>query len=236
MWTVYCHENIINGKRYVGITSRQISDRWRDGKGYHNYFGNAIKKYGWNNFDHVILFNDVTEKFAKSKEKELINLFNCRYPHGYNLTDGGDGNCGWHPSDETKKKISENQIGKHHHLHTEETKEKIRQAKLGNKSRTGLHNSEYHKQRCREAMLGNTLGKYHKVTDEYIERIKISQPNRHPVVQLTKSGEFIKEFISVSDAKRLTGVSNLNYCCNGKLKTSGGFRWMYLEDWNKCKQ
>ena len=34
MWTVYCHENRVNGKRYVGITSREVTERWRDGKGY----------------------------------------------------------------------------------------------------------------------------------------------------------------------------------------------------------
>lgn len=33
-WTVYVHINKVNGKRYVGITSLDVNDRWRNGDGY----------------------------------------------------------------------------------------------------------------------------------------------------------------------------------------------------------
>ena len=32
-WTVYVHINKVNGKRYVGITSLDVNDRWRNGDG-----------------------------------------------------------------------------------------------------------------------------------------------------------------------------------------------------------
>ena len=52
MYTVYKHINKLNGKVYVGQTSLGVNDRWKNGKGYKNgIFRNAIKKYGWDNFE-----------------------------------------------------------------------------------------------------------------------------------------------------------------------------------------
>ena len=48
-YCVYVHTNKFNGKKYVGITSMNPKDRWKNGNGYSNnsYFTNAIRKYGW---------------------------------------------------------------------------------------------------------------------------------------------------------------------------------------------
>lgn len=94
-YSVYCHLNKINGKRYFGITKQQPEKRWgRNGRNYKNQaFYNAIQKYGWDNFEHIILFTNVSKEFAENKEIELISefkTFNCDY--GYNLALGGD--CG----------------------------------------------------------------------------------------------------------------------------------------------
>ena len=73
MYTVYIHESP-SGKKYVGITSDSVKSRWDYGWGYQNnpYFWNAIQKYGWNNIKHEVLFTNLTEAAAKSKEIELI--------------------------------------------------------------------------------------------------------------------------------------------------------------------
>ena len=34
-YCVYMHTNKTNGKVYVGLTSMELKERWRDGKGYH---------------------------------------------------------------------------------------------------------------------------------------------------------------------------------------------------------
>lgn len=129
-WTVYTHINRMNGKQYIGITSQNPQNRWgKNGNQYtkakHPYFYNAIKKYGWDGFEHKILFNGLTENEAKEKEIELIkDLHTCIYDEnckGYNMTYGGEGVLGRKPSPETLIKMSMSHkgnknafYGKHH--------------------------------------------------------------------------------------------------------------------------
>lgn len=88
-----------NGKKYIGITCQSPQLRWDYGWGYKEnvqpMMYRAIQKYGWNNIQHNILFQNLTEQDAKEKERELILLYhtcikdpNC---NGYNMTYGGEG-------------------------------------------------------------------------------------------------------------------------------------------------
>lgn len=107
-WTVYMHITP-NNKRYIGITSLDVEKRWRKGNGYfnHKHFFNAIKKYGWENIIHKIIFSCLSEKEAKEKEIELIAQYKTYDKnYGYNHTLGGDGRKGDFVSDEQKHKIS----------------------------------------------------------------------------------------------------------------------------------
>jgi group I intron endonuclease len=97
-WCIYIHRNLINNKIYVGISKNPLQ-RWCNGKGYQHQavFGRAIQKYGWDNFEHKILFTNLTLTEANWKEKEAIKFYhtfvgfeNC---NGYNMTLGGDGIC-----------------------------------------------------------------------------------------------------------------------------------------------
>ncbi len=147
-WCVYIHRNKINNKAYIGITSDDIKKRWKYGHGYkHNpYFNAAIKKYGWDNFEHIIWAENLTEKKAKEWEIRLIALFKtncCRYrnpEYGYNMTDGGEGCLGRQMSEENKKKISEImkerlKDPKNHPMYgkhcSEETKKKLSESHKG---------------------------------------------------------------------------------------------------------
>ena len=77
-WVVYSHTSP-SGKVYIGITHHSDPNkRWLNGHGYKDYqtlIKNAIKKYGWDNFEHKILYKECTEEFAKNKEKELISYY-----------------------------------------------------------------------------------------------------------------------------------------------------------------
>ena len=142
-WTIYEHITP-SGKRYIGITSIKPEKRWGNGIGYNpkNPFGEAIEKYGWDNIQHNVLFNDLTEKEAKWLENYLICYYrtyvgfkDCK---GYNCTLGGDGKVGWKPTKETREKMSESQKGKHT---SEETRIRISESCKGripwNKGITG---------------------------------------------------------------------------------------------------
>lgn len=91
-FTVYCHTNKHNGKKYIGITSLTPKARWLNGKGYRGMiFGRAIQKYGWDSFVHEILFTGLSETEAASKEIELIKEYKTRNPkYGYNQSKGGN--------------------------------------------------------------------------------------------------------------------------------------------------
>lgn len=105
-WTVYVHTNKINGKKYIGITSRKPEVRWeKDGKGYREgKFRYAIQKYGWDNFDHEIIATGLTNDEANKMEIELIDKFNTRDDnYGYNIVIGGGSSIGFTHSEETKK-------------------------------------------------------------------------------------------------------------------------------------
>ena len=61
-YTVYAHTSP-SGKKYIGITRQKPQARWRNGNAYKNnkHFANAIKAYGWDNFEHEILFEKLTK-------------------------------------------------------------------------------------------------------------------------------------------------------------------------------
>ena len=137
-YCVYMHKNKINGKIYIGQTCQQPEKRWKDGEGYKgsSYFYSAIKKYGWSQFDHFILADNLTLEQANELEIKYIQQYKTTDDnYGYNLQSGGKN---YIMSEMHKKKISEalkgidrageknSMYGKHH---SEDTKNKIRQTK-----------------------------------------------------------------------------------------------------------
>lgn len=56
---------------------------------------------------------------------------------------------------------------------------------------------------------------------------KIKEKKFKPVDQFTKEGEFIASYRSASEACEKTGVNNIGACCNGRLKSAGGFVWRF---------
>lgn len=112
MYIVYEHKNKINNKRYIGVTSKKPEERWsKKERSYagNNRFKNSILKYGWDNFEHNVLFEYEDKELAYAKEIELIAFYdttNCN--KGYNRHIGGNaGFKGQKHSLETRKKISE---------------------------------------------------------------------------------------------------------------------------------
>lgn len=115
-WSVYRHISP-SGKIYIGITSRKVNLRWRsNGSGYKNnpHLWSAIKKYGWCNFCHEVLYTNLDENEAKTIEIDLICYFESNNPkYGYNMTLGGEGMLGYSHSKETKNKLRLIHLGRH---------------------------------------------------------------------------------------------------------------------------
>lgn len=74
-YKVYVHVNKINGKIYIGQTCNSLSVRAgrKSGIGYKHstHFYNAIQKYGWENFEHIILIDGLSLEMANIIEEEL---------------------------------------------------------------------------------------------------------------------------------------------------------------------
>lgn len=154
-FTVYAHKNKTNGKIYVGITSQKPKDRWENGKGYPNnsHFGRAIAKYGWDEFEHIIIVSGISETAAKEIEHSLINTFDLtNRENGYNEAAGGGGGgfLGHHHTEDAKKRIREAQKMC---AFSDEHKKRISEAKSGIKHHMAKPVYQYTKD-------GNFVGKW----------------------------------------------------------------------------
>lgn len=209
-WCVYIHINKINNKKYVGITSRKPNERWGvDGKEYcrnnQPRFENAINEYGWDNFEHVIFAENLTQEDANNLEILLIALLKtncCRYKnpeYGYNLTDGGGGISGHRDGEEARKRKSE--------------ASKIMWQKDGFrdkmiKIRTGKKRKPY-SQEMKNKLSEIMKGKFPR--------------EKNPMCREVYSPELDIIFYSAIEAFDKYGVSpqGISNCCNGKQKTAG---------------
>lgn len=104
-------------------------------------------------------------------------------------------------------------LGKHH---SEETKNKI------SESLKGRYISVETRKKMSEAFKGR------KVTAE--TRAKTSKQ----ICQLSLDGKLVGIWPSISEAARNGfSQSSICVCCKGKLNSTGGYRWMYKEDYDK---
>ena len=61
---------------------------------------------------------------------------------------------------------------------------------------------------------------------------RVSEAHSKKVQMLDKStGELLATFPSTIEAERVTGInhSHISKCCNGKLKSAGGYIWRYIQ-------
>ena len=245
---VYIHKNKINNKVYIGQTGQKPEKRWDNGKGYitSSKFWNAIQKYGWDNFEHIIIKENLTAEEANELEEKLILEYHSQEDdYGYNINYGGNNHT---HTEDTKRKIGEaNHIalqgikwseehralmskimsgegnpfyGKHH---TEETKKKI------SESRKGKHSGEEH----------HFYGKHH--TEEELKKMSENRRNKGGKQVICLNTKEI--FNTANEAARWCGLSNgsgINQVCHGQRKTAGKhpdskepLKWEYVIKENK---
>lgn len=209
MGYIYKITNNINGKIYIGKTTRTIRERWKEHLEQTNYkkskFYNALNKYGIDNFT-IEEIEECDDSILNEKEIYWINFYNS-YENGYNSTGGGDG----------RKIFSSTQI---------EQIIKLYQSGYCIRDICTILNSSietvsfYVKQKL-------------KLTDEEIKnngyKIRGKKQNK-PVVQLSLNGIEINTFSSMTEAQEKTGIwkNHIGDVCNGKRQTAGGFKWKFL--------
>lgn len=254
-FVVYCHENVINNKKYIGITCQTLEQRFRKGEGYKSspHFYSAIKKYGWENFNHSILYQDLNESEAKEKEIELIAKFNTQdSDYGYNITPGGEGYVGtdnpWfgkHHTLENRKKLSSllkgRKLSEEHRnkisaalkgrVVSEEAKKKMKENHANVK---GVNNPAYGRKLSPEHI--RKLQETSK-TPEAIAKMKLHKtwysgadnPNAKRVICLDTG----KIYNTMNDAAKDNGCnpSKVSEVCHGTRKHTRGLRFaLYKEE------
>ena len=224
MWSVYVHI-FPNNKYYVGITSKNPELRWgHKGHNYckQTYLYNAIQKYGWDNIEHDIVASNLTEEEAKNFEIILIEKLNCKYPNGYNMTDGGNGVKGFGCFGEKN-----GMFGK---THSEMTKQKISSSKKN--KLVGSENpffGKHHSDETKEKISNANKGK--KTPKEIVQ--KIADKNSKKVCQIDMiTNEIIYIYNSIREAAEILNLDrgSISKCCNGKRKSVGGFRWEFVKE------
>lgn len=83
---------MVNGKQYVGQTSRTLEQRWREHCTQKTcIIDKIIKRYGKENFSIIELDRANTLDELNDKEIFYINKLKTRVPNGYNVAFGGSG-------------------------------------------------------------------------------------------------------------------------------------------------
>jgi group I intron endonuclease len=219
----------------------------------------AIKKYGIKQFKFEILiicFDD--DRFIY--EKEYIKKYNCQVPNGYNILPGGEGGgfLGKNHSDETKKKISESKkrFIEENPNHFETYREKLKESMKKVDISSAVKSSEAFKKAIAEKRVGanshkegkpseetkekirDSVNKYYNNLDEDIRtniiknrREAMAKASGRTIIQYTKDNVIVKEYISIAEAGRLSGVkkSNIQHTLSGNALTAGGFIWKYTD-------
>lgn len=203
-WTVYMHISP-SGKRYIGITGSSVEERWKNGLGYKTQlFYRAIEKYGWDNFQHIIIAENLSLSDAEKMEIELIKEYNTITPNGYNRAFGGLGSSGHTMSDYSRQKLSQKLKGR---AVTAETLDKRKET---------IRNRPQEKTKKIYRIIGDKmLGDKH--------------PSAKKVDRYSLENEYIDTFSSIHEIERLFGFSfkNISACCRGLQYSAYGYKWCY---------
>lgn len=237
-FSVYMHV-FPNGKRYIGITSQKpIEKRWTStGSGYKRCpkMWNAIKRFGWENVEHVVLYEGLEKSVAEAAEIALI-AENDTIRNGYNIEHGGNV-IGSH-SEETRRRISEANKGR---IVSEETRQKlslINKGKTGDKNAFfGRHHTEAVRREHSAFMVGNQYNKGNHHTAEFKawkseqmhEKYKDGGNPKCKAVRMTKPNGSVEVFYSLRKAAEVAGVSPAAmHKYIHEERTINGCKWGYL--------
>lgn len=227
-YSVYCFTNKINNKKYVGITC-DVKRRYNQHKRTTSkavVFCLAIKKYGFENFEFLILEENLSLKDAKLLERQFIKELNCMVPNGYNRTEGGDSSVK-HTKETIEKIVEKTRIWRltnDHPMkgkkHSEESKKLMKESAL---KRTDIPFGELHW----------NFGMKHKESTKEKMSVKQSLGNNPQAKKVIDLNTNII-YSCLNEAKLVYGISHsfISMLCSGKRK-SNKYNFKYLKDYEQ---
>lgn len=205
---IYKITNKVNQKIYIGKTSKTVAERWNEHLMQYNCIRNekrplysAMRKYGVENFI-IDIVEECSYEIENEREIYWIAYYNS-YHNGYNATHGGDG----------KQYIDYSLV-----------------LQLWNE---GYFISEIAKfTNCSEWSISNFLERNGILSQERLQR---STNKKMRCVEMIdrNTDEILRIFNSIAEANRFLGIksndSHISVVCQGKRKTSHGYKWKYHE-------
>lgn len=216
-----------NGNVYIGQTINKKQRKYHYNSGSYKKqvkLWYSAQKYNWNPAKTFEIIEEClcgeNKCFLNEREKYWIKHYNS-YNNGLNCNEGGHGNLGYKPTDETRKKMSEKKLGVKHpdwrkkqksfytkgRKHTEESKKKMSKMKKEKMNDTV-------KNKISVKLIGNKNGIGNK-------------GNSKRVICLTNN-EIYDSIKIAADVLGLhsTGIINV---CKGVFSQTKGFKFKYYE-------
>ena len=254
--SIYCFTNLINGKQYIGSTivepnrryNQHIYNATHENAHQYNYpLYEAIRKYGKENFDFKVLYQEeCEEEHIRELEREYILRFNTLSPNGYNQTDNTE-----HPINaiEIYKKMSETKRNKAKRVAQIDNNNniiKIFRSVVDCAEET--HEDEKKIGSCCRGERKSTGGKFFAWLDENNQLIipeykrdfykgeigttQIQSSSRKVAKIDIDTLQIIETYDTIALASRENNcdASGISKVCTGKRKSCGGFKWEYIDE------
>lgn len=231
---VYKVLNKINGKCYIGQSTKEFNLRYRHkgygaervfkyqeckknrGTHYNEFLLNDFYEFGVENFELIYPLDVAfSEAELDLKERHYISLYKSNiFEFGYNKHSGGKIKGGYYSKETIEKmRVNGKRIWIEHY------------DKLMNSRPRGEKHSFYnkhHKEETRKKISDSLMGRY----------ASSNNPTSIKVICLDN----LKIYDCIRDIERELNIQNQNIskCCKGKRKSAGKKKFMYLEDYNYC--
>lgn len=220
LYTIYKYTSPSGGV-YIGQTHNDIETR-SGGNGRMYCYGdkqpaisNAIKKYGWDNFQKEILFTGLTSEEADQKEKELIKEYKEK-GECYNICSGGKGVPG-----AREHKVRQYTLDGEY-IKTWDTIKEV-------EAWLGIKRAQANIVQCCQGKKHRAYGYIWRYLEDQTEKVEPLTPYRAPVCQFSKLGKLIATYPTIRAASQATGIgeTSIGNALRGWSGSAGGFFWEF---------